>query len=172
MEAKKAMKTLTIRWQRLVDEKGQTCDRCGSTEKELQNAYQSLKESLAPLGMEVILEKKALDPVTCAKDVSQSNRIWIADRALEDWMGGEVGKSVCGFCCTELGEDVECRTLTVGGETYETISAQLIIKAALLAASQLHEVQSVEECCPEPSSTKEGSSTCCPKPTQSQTEDK
>ncbi len=26
------MKTLTIRWQRLVDEHGQTCDRCRSTE--------------------------------------------------------------------------------------------------------------------------------------------
>ena len=49
-------KVLKISWQRLVDEKGQTCQRCGSTEKELQEAFQSLKKSLAPLGIKVALD--------------------------------------------------------------------------------------------------------------------
>lgn len=162
----KKMNVLTIRWQRLLDEKDQTCERCGSTEQELQKAFQSLKESLAPLGIEVALEKKALDPATCAKDVTQSNRIWIGERALEDWLGGKVGKSVCGFCCAELGDNVECRTVTVGGETYEAIPAQLIIKAGLLAASQLVGVSCTETCGQQPSATEAGSSECCPKPAQ------
>ena len=78
------MKTMTILWQRLVNEKGQTCERCGLTEKELQKAIQSLKESLAPLGITVLLKKEPLDPEKCAKDVSQSNRIWINERSLEE----------------------------------------------------------------------------------------
>ena len=161
------MKVLQIRWQRLLDEENQTCERCGSTEQELQKAFQSLKKSLAPLGIEVSLEKKALDPATCAKDVTQSNRIWIGERALEEWLGGKVGKSPCGFCCEEFSDNVECRTVTVGEDTYEAIPAQLIIKAGLLAASQLVEISGTEACGgQQPSATEAGSSECCPKPTQ------
>ena len=34
------MKVLTIRWQRLLDEKNQTCERCGSTGQELQKGWE------------------------------------------------------------------------------------------------------------------------------------
>lgn len=141
------MKTLKIKWQRLVDENGQTCERCKGTEKELQKAFQSLKKSLAPLGIKVALEKKELDPVTCAKDVSQSNRIWVGERTLEKWLDASGGKSPCGFCCEELGEDVECRTIVVKGKTYEAVPAKLIIKAGLIAASRISEVSTGESCC-------------------------
>lgn len=130
------MKILKIEWQRLVDVKGQTCQRCGSTEKEVQKAFRSLKQSLAPLGIKVTLEKKALDPSTCAKDVIQSNRILIDGRTLEEWLGAQVGKSPCEFCCAELGDEAECRTVEVGRQIYETIPATLIVQAGLLAASE------------------------------------
>ncbi|UCG31466.1 MAG: DUF2703 domain-containing protein [candidate division WOR-3 bacterium] len=151
------MKTLTIRWQRLVDEKGQTCERCGATEKEVQTACQNLEKSLTPLGIQVNLEEKALDSATCAKDVSESNRIWIDDRPLEEWLNAVVGKSSCEFCCEELGPDVECRTVTIEGRTFETIPANLIVKAGLLAASHLLNVESNEPCCGE-----KPSGGCCP----------
>ena len=70
---------LTIRWQRLVNNVGNTCDRCGGTQEELQQALESLKASLRPLGMEVALQAKELSPQECAKDITESNRIWIAD---------------------------------------------------------------------------------------------
>ena len=143
------MKTLTIRWQRLVDEKGQTCERCGSTEKEVQKAFQTLEKSLAPLGIRVTLEKKSLDPKTCAEDISQSNRIWIGERALEEWLGAKIGSSLCGYCCDELSDSVECRTVILENESYETIPAILIIKAGLQAASQMLIVAPDEPCCPE-----------------------
>jgi hypothetical protein len=165
----KKMKVLQIRWQRLLDEKNQTCERCGSTEQELQKAFQSLKKSLAPLGIEVALEKRALDPATCAKDVTQSNRIWIGERALEEWLGGKVGESPCGFCCEELGDSVECRTVIIGDQTFEAIEAipaQLIVKAGLIAASQLVEISGTEACGQQPSATEAGSSECCPEPAQ------
>lgn len=144
----KDLKILAIRWQRLVDEKSQTCERCGSTEMELQKAFQGLEKSLAPLGIKVTLEKKALDPKTCAEDISQSNRIWIGERALEDWLGAQVGKSLCGFCCAGLSDSVECRTIIFENEVYETIPAILIIKAGLQAASQMLIVAQDEPCCP------------------------
>ncbi len=158
------MKTLTIRWQRLVDEEGQTCKRCGSTEKEVQEAIASLRKSLGALGIDVVLEKKALSPEVCAKDISQSNRIWVGKRTLEEWLGAQVGKSPCGFCCADLGEKVECRTVTVGGKTYETIPAELIIKAGLVAGSQLVETPSGESYCPPPGPAKNAGPSCCPKP--------
>jgi len=151
------MKTLTIRWQRLVDKNGQTCERCGLTEKEVQKAFGDLEKSLTPLSIKVALEEKALDSATCAKDISESNRIWIGDRPLEEWLGAVVGESNCEFCCEELGPEVECRTVIVEGKTYETIPASLIVKAGLLAASQLLSVESNKPCCGE-----KPSSGCCP----------
>jgi hypothetical protein len=157
------MKTLTIRWQRLVDENGQTCERCGLTEKEVHKAFQDLEKSLTPLGIKVILEEGSLDSTACAKDISESNRIWIGDRPLEDWLGALVGESSCEFCCTEMGTDIECRTVTYEGETYETIPANLIVKAGLLAASRLLSADTKGSCCNKKSADEASSSSCCPK---------
>ena len=157
------IESLTIEWQRLVDERGQTCQRCGSTEKEVEKAFHSLEQSLAPLGIKVTLEKKALDPATCAEDVSQSNRIWVGKRPLEEWLDAQVGQSHCGFCCAGLGDNVECRTIEVEGQAYETIPAELIIKAGLLAASRLLNVESNDPCRAKKTSIELPSSGCCPK---------
>lgn len=157
------MKVLKIEWQRLVDEKGQTCQRCGSTEKEVQKASQGLKQSLASLGIKVVLEKKSLTPLACAKDVIQSNRILIGGRTLEEWLGAQVGKSPCEFCCAELGDKAECRTVEVGGKTYETIPANLIVKAGLLAASELMGKDVSTASCCEPKEKKSSKKkACCP----------
>ncbi|HEX9171468.1 MAG TPA: DUF2703 domain-containing protein, partial [Telluria sp.] len=63
---------------------------------------------------------------------SESNRIWIAGRSIEEWLNASVGKSTC---CSACG-DSECRTLEIEKQTFETIPEELILKAALLAASQ------------------------------------
>ena len=130
-------KTLTITWQRLVDEKGATCDRCGLTEQDVDKAVGALKSSLGPLGIDVALEKKALDTETVAKDISQSNRIWIGGQTLEDLLQAQAGMSPCDSCCTLMGENVECRPLVVDGRTYEAVPAELIIRAGLIAGSRL-----------------------------------
>lgn len=137
------MKTLIIKWQR-VESEGKTCPRCGATGKEIEKAIPTLKQSMAPLGIEVIWEKKVLTTEIFAKDVSQSNRIWIGARPLEDWLGAKVGQSPCP--CEVCGE-AQCRTLETEGAVYETISAAIIIKAALMAASQLTLAEISESCC-------------------------
>jgi hypothetical protein len=153
---------LAIRWQRLVDHEGKTCDRCGGTQGELLKAFDQLKRALCPLGIRVTLEEKELSLRECSEDIMESNRIWIADRPLEDWLGATVGSTVCGSCCDRLGEKVECRTTSVEGNTYEVVPAQLIVKAGLQAASRIVSVPSAGPCCPATDSSNGPNDKCCP----------
>ena len=125
-------RTLTITWQRLLDD-GQTCPRCGSTEAEVDKAATALRQSLALLGVEVVLEKGELSVEQFAQDTLQSNTIRINGRLLEDWLGAQTGQSQC---CDVCGPN-DCRTLVVGGEIHEVIPAELVVKAGLLAAAQM-----------------------------------
>jgi hypothetical protein len=139
-------KTIEISWQRYVDDGGATCDRCSGTGAEIERARRILWESFAPEDIDVVMKQKALSADAVAADMSQSNRIWIAGRALEDWLGAEVGMSACGGCCGELAcaggkadksGMASCRTLIHEGNTYEAIPADLIVKAGFMAASEM-----------------------------------
>jgi hypothetical protein len=127
------MKTLTIRWQRLVNEYDQTCPRCEETGDSVKTAFEKLKKALAELNIEVELVKEALDFSMFTKDPLQSNCIWIGGSLLEEWVGGTIGKSKC---CDTCGES-ECRTISIGKNTFESIPENLIIRAGLLAAAEL-----------------------------------
>jgi len=156
------MKVLKIEWQRLVDRKGKTCQRCGATEKEVQKAFYSLDQSLASLGIKVTLKKKALSPPIRAEEVIHSNRILIAGRTLEERLGAQVGKSPCEFCCAELGDGAECRTVKIGKRVYEIIPASLIVQAGLLAASELMEKDiSTVYCCASKEKKFSKNKSCC-----------
>ena len=124
---------LRVRWQRLVDDKGQTCDRCGGTERATEQGVNTLRRCLKPAGIRVVLEKTALTLAEFAKDPLESNRIWIADKPIEEWLQAKVGKSQCSGACGQS----ECRTLTVDGTTYDTIPAGLIVKAGLIAGATM-----------------------------------
>jgi hypothetical protein len=126
------MQPITITWQRLVDEDGQTCARCGGTEQELVKAVRFLTKALAPVGIVFSLEQVELSQEEFAKDPLQSNRILVDGRDLAVWLEGQVGQSPC---CGPCG-DSQCRTLTVGGQVHETIPAEVIIQAGLKAAYQ------------------------------------
>jgi hypothetical protein len=127
------MKTLIIRWQRLVNEIGQTCTRCSDTGSTVENAYNKLKKSLIELDIEVELKKETLDSSIFTQDPLQSNRIWVAEKPLEEWIGATVGKSQC---CNVCG-DSECRTISIDQNTFEIIPEGLIIRAGLLASAAL-----------------------------------
>jgi len=126
------MKTIKIVWQRLVDDRGQTCPRCSATEQELHKALRFLTKSLLPLGIVFNLETRALDAQEFGRDPMESNRLWIDNKPLEKWLKAETGASPCSGPCGET----ECRALNVEGETFETIPAELIIKAALLSVER------------------------------------
>lgn len=142
------MNTLTIRWQRLVNEHGETCERCGATQEELEKAICNLQHSLSAVGVQIALEEVKLDRKTFSQDVTRSNRILVANRPLEEWLGAEVGESACSSCEELVGCDVACRTVQVGVKTYETIPAQLVIEAAHRAAVENYGVRPVpSDCC-------------------------
>lgn len=131
------MKTLVIEWQRLLDENKRTCPRCGSTEQEVEKAATTLNRELKPFEIRVILTKKAIKPETFMTDVLQSNKIVIAGRTLEEWLGAETGQS---RCCEVCG-DAECRTVEYADQSHEMVPADLIVKAGLIAASQVFNVK-------------------------------
>lgn len=126
------MKPLPIVWKRLVKE-GETCERCGSTYQQVVGALAKLEAALRPLGIQPVLETLVLDEPAFKAEPSESNRIWIAGKPMEEWLGASVGKSPCCSVCGGL----PCRTMEVGGNTFETIPEDLIVKAALIAASQM-----------------------------------
>lgn len=125
------MTTHSIHWQRLLSQ-GQTCPRCGSTEAELDRAVTILRQSLTPLGIDVLLEKGELSVSEFKQDTLQSNSIRINDRRLEDWLGARSGQSQC---CDICGPN-DCRTLEFEDEVLEVVPADLIVKASLLAVAQ------------------------------------
>lgn len=127
------MRKLKIRWQRLVNQDGDTCPRCTDTGDTVESAFTKLKKSLGALGIEVELEKETLDFSIFTRDPLQSNRIWIGEKPLEEWIGAAVGKSQC---CDACG-DSECRTISLDQSTFEAIPERLIIRAGLLAAAEI-----------------------------------
>lgn len=127
------MRPLPIVWQRLVSSEGKTCLRCDATYQQMQSAMGKLAQVLRPLEIEPTLETRQLDQATFDANPSESNRIWIAGRPMEEWVGASVGSS---RCCSVCGES-ECRTVEVAGATFETVPEGLFIKAALIASAQL-----------------------------------
>lgn len=127
------MRSLPIVWQRLVSPEGRTCDRCAATRQELQRAVIVLEHALRPLGIEPCLEIVEIDEASFKANPGESNRIWIAGEPMEEWLGETVGSDHCGSVCGGS----ECRTVEVSGTTFEAISERLILKAALIASSDL-----------------------------------
>lgn len=127
------MTPLPIVWQRLVAENGKTCPRCDGTFQQIERAIATLRESLRPLGIDPVLEVKEIGDETFRKNPSESNRIWIGGRPLEDWLGATSGSSQC---CSVCG-DLPCRTTELGGTVYEEVPQELILRAGLMAASQV-----------------------------------
>ncbi|MFZ2624388.1 MAG: DUF2703 domain-containing protein [Propionibacterium sp.] len=126
------MKTLTIDWQRLV-EAGKTCPRCGDTGGQVRQAAATLGQTLAPLGIEVHLREGQLSVDEFGRAPLESNRILLKGRTLEEWIGAQTGQSPC---CEVCGPN-DCRTVTLEGATYESIPADLVVRAGLLAAAEL-----------------------------------
>ena len=129
------MRDMPIVWQRLMSPAGETCVRCAGTEHEVERAVAVLSEALRPLGIRPLLNTREIDESAFRARPSESNRIWIAARPIEDWLAGTVASSPC---CSVCG-DAECRTLEVGGQVFETIPERLVVRAGLIAAAHLLE---------------------------------
>lgn len=120
---------LTIKWQRLLSN-GETCERCSSTENEVEKAVEKLQQTFPKLGIEVELEKEKLTEEEFKENPKASNRIFIDDKPLEELIGASVGGSEC---CDVCGKE-ECRTVIIDGKEHEVVPSQTIINAAMKAS--------------------------------------
>jgi hypothetical protein len=73
-----------------------------------------LEHVLGPLDVEPRLQIVEIDDAAFGADTGTTRRIWISGKSIEDWLAE-----------------------TVGGATGQPISERLILKAALLASSEL-----------------------------------
>ena len=126
------MEPMTIEWQRLVDDSGQTCDRCSCTGDSTEAAFEKLKRCLAEMGIDVLLKQKTIDQAAFSVDPIQSNQILIDGKTIETWLGAATGHSPC---CGPCGDN-ECRTISIDGRTYEAVPERLVLRAGLLAAAE------------------------------------
>lgn len=127
------MKPLSILWQRLVNEQGTTCPRCHGTGEEVHRAVEKLKVALEPLGVTPELEVRAIDEATFLQDPLQSNQILMGGQTVEHWLGGQTGSS---RCCGACGDN-DCRTVAVGGQCYDVIPEDVLVRAGVIAATRL-----------------------------------
>ncbi len=127
------MKPLAILWQRLVSDQGTTCPRCKDTGEEVQRAVRTLRRALEPLGISPELEVREIDEATFRADPLLSNQVLIEGQSIEYWLDGQTGSS---RCCNECG-DKDCRTVEVGGRSYEVIPEALLVRAGVMAAARM-----------------------------------
>lgn len=124
---------LLIVWQRLVNPQGRTCPRCHDTGEAVHRAVAQLTAALEPLGVRPELQVLEIDEAAFMKVPLLSNRVLMAGKPIEYWLGGETGQS---RCCAECG-DHDCRTLEVDGQSYDAIPETLLVRAGMVAASRL-----------------------------------
>lgn len=130
------MKQVRILWQRLLAG-AETCERCGDTGQSVRRAAEVLRAELAPLGIAVELEEKALLP-SAPGLLDESNRVFFNGVAMEELLGAEVGRNHCQSCCEILGGQVDCRTLVVDGREFEALPEFLLVRAGRIAAERLN----------------------------------
>jgi hypothetical protein len=141
------VQSLSIEWQRMVDEDGNACCGSQSTRQALQDACARLTEALAADSIEVVFKETMFSPQECVDAPERANRILVAGLPVEHWLKAEAGTSPCqGFCKQALGDEGSCRTLIYQGQTYEVIPADLIVRAGLVATSHWGDGHPCEGC--------------------------
>ncbi|HHW75847.1 MAG TPA: DUF2703 domain-containing protein [Xanthomonadaceae bacterium] len=124
------MNTLEIEWRHL-DQDGRTCLRCSDTLQSLQQVVSQLAAECASRGVTVAYRETKLSP----EQLSQSNLILFNGLPLESVLpDAAASENECQSCGDLCGQPSFCRTVTVGGQTFEAIPAALVRQAACIVA--------------------------------------
>ena len=124
------MNTLEIEWRHL-DQDGRTCLRCSDTLQSLQQVVSQLAAECASRGVTVAYRETKLSP----EQLSQSNLILFNGLPLESVLpDAAASENECQSCGDLCGQPSFCRTVTVGGQTFEAIPAVLVRQAACIVA--------------------------------------
>lgn len=127
-------KTIVISWKKSDAASCKGCEKCGATEAEVNKAVTSLKTKLADRGFKVRAEERKAVPA----NVKPSEvGIWVCDIPLETWLAAGVGLKPCDP--SQGCQMSSCKVLYVDGRTYETVPADMMMRACFLASDQLAE---------------------------------
>ncbi len=99
----------------------------------MRRAAHQLQQALAPLGIAPDLQIQEISAAAFLQDPLQSNQVLIAGQPIEHWLGGQAGRS---RCCNECGDN-DCRTVEVGGKSYEVIPEDLLVRAGMIAGTRM-----------------------------------
>ena len=84
---------------------------CGMSEKQVKQAYTTLKRELSPKGVKVKLQKVKGDKVPTA--MSSNCQVWFSDVPMEAWLGAKAGEGACGGCKDKTAGGTACSDLLV-----------------------------------------------------------
>ncbi len=135
---KSAGKSLIIRWQHTVCLSKNPCERCLMMPQEVQTAYEKLHSALAKLGIMVIFDEQT--------EAHAGDYIAINGAGLEHLLDGRPIRRQCTSCPSIDGKAKEYNALELDGTIYEVIPADLIIRAGLIAASDLFTAEPLTPC--------------------------
>jgi len=121
------MTTITVEWHRLVDEKGETCDRCNKTYLNLERVIDVLKPAFKNFGIVLEFEKRSISMEEFNKNPLLSNQILVDGKPIEEVLSLKVGKSPC---CGPCGDN-ECRTIIDDNSEKEEVEVRYILNALL-----------------------------------------
>ena len=125
-----AKPALKIRWKRLVDSTGQTAAIHSATEQGINAAVQTLKASLEPLGVEVVLQKADMTQEQFTEAPLNSNRIWLNGKLLETYLPDTKSGQV-----QDKESKIAFRTVNFGGTAFKDVPAKMIEHAGVIAAA-------------------------------------
>lgn len=131
-------RTLIIDWQYTVCLSKDPCERCRMGPEEVRAAYKNLQTALAELEITVVLNEQT--------DDQGNDRIVINGKSLDKWLNGKLISRSCASCPSLEGAGKKYNVLELDGTVYEVIPADLIIRASLLAASELFVGASAPPC--------------------------
>ena len=120
---------VTVEVERLVVE-GETCERCGSTWEAALEAADMVAAEVAGIGLSVDVNEVPLSP----DRISDSNRVLVNGRSVEEWLDGSAAMTECASCGDLLGESVCCRSYEIDGVTSDSLPVEDIARAIRQAA--------------------------------------
>lgn len=116
------MKTIDIEWHHLQME-GETCERCGDTGALLRELVANLNRECAPRGVQATLTETLLG----REPIQESNQVLINGQPLDASIPAiRIGSGACASCGDLTGREESCRTLELGGESFEVPPAYVI----------------------------------------------
>lgn len=118
------MKEIKIEWKH-YDKEGETCTRCNNTGDNVKKALKMASRDDKLKNVKISFKETKLE----ADKMAESNTVLINGVPIEDILDASASENYCHSCSCLAGEDTNCRTVELGGTSYEDIPEKMILEA-------------------------------------------